>query len=403
MILPTRFQQTALIAIAGAAFLAGCEKKQGAFKMPPSRVSVLTVQPETVPVVQEYIGRGISPYDVELRALVSGTLKERPMQDGAEVKAGDVLFILDETPFKATLENAKARVIQSEATAANAERNLERMKPLLETKAISTKDLDDANTAMLNAWAQLAAARADVVSAQWNLENTRIVAPVSGRLGKAMVVPGSPIAANMTILVRLQQTDPIWVGFSIPEPALLRFNREVREGKIKNADENQIRVDLKLGDGSVYPTPGKLNFSDINLRTEVSAMEARAIFDNPDKRLKPGQFFTVSLSGPTRSGVFLLPQRAVQINPTNKYVYVVSKLKGKDGAEYEGVEVRDVQTGEWIGDRWVIESGLKAGDRVVVEGVQKIGPGAPVVIDEFAAAGKGASAPATPATPPAAK
>jgi len=225
------------------------------------------------------------------------------------------------------------------------------------------------------------------VSAQWNLDNTRIIAPVSGRLGKAAVVPGAPIAANQTILVRLQQTDPIWVGFSIPEPTLLKFNTDVRSGKITHGSEAEMRVDLKLSDGTQYPTPGKLNFSDINLRTEVSAMEARAIFKNSDMRLKPGQFFTVRLSGPIQSGVFLVPQRAVQINPTNKYVFVVVKGKDKGGKEITTVEARDVRTGDWYGDRWIIESGLKDGDKVVVEGVLGIqmhgGPGAAVVASDY--------------------
>lgn len=370
MTVRSRYTLPALSALAGAAILAGCDKKAPEqHARPPVAVSVVTVKNESIPLSQEYIGRGISPYDVELRALVSGNLKERPMVDGSDVKAGDVLFTLDETPFRAALKNAKARVVSAEVTEANAHRNLDRMKPLLESKAISTKDLDDANTAMLNANAQLEAARADVVSAQWNLDNTRIVAPVSGRLGKAAVVPGAPIAANQTILVRLQQTDPIWVGFSIPEPTLLKFNSEVAGGRITGGKESEMKVNLRLSDDSKYPVTGKLNFSDINLRTEVSAMEARAIFPNAEKRLKPGQFFTVILSGPVRHDVSLVPQRAVQITPTSKYVFVVTRKKGPDGKEFTGVEARDVETGEWYGDRWVIESGLKEGDKVVVEGI----------------------------------
>jgi len=272
------------------------------------------------------------------------------------------------------------------------------MKPLIESKAISTKDLDDANTTMLTSKAMLEAARADVVSAQWNLDNTRIIAPVSGRLGRAAVVPGAPIAANQTILVRLQQTDPIWVNFSIPEPTLLKFNREVREGRITNGGEKEMKVNLTLSDGSKFPVTGRLNFADVNLRTEVSAMEARAIFPNKDMRLKPGQFFTVTLSGPVRNNVFLVPQRAVQINPTNKYLFVLTKAKDKDGKEYATVEARDVQAGEWYGDRWIIEDGLKEGDKVVVEGILGIqmhgGPGAPVVAGDYKEADAKPAAPA---------
>lgn len=397
-----RHTSMTLTALAGAIFLGGCDKPAGGGHggLPPAAIAVVTVHPETVAMNQEYIGRGVSPYDVELRALVSGRLKERPMVDGSDVKAGDVLFLLDDVPFKAAYETAKARVDQSDAAMKNARRTYDRVKSLADTRAVSDKDLDDATNALAAAEAQLAAAKAEVEKSAWDLANTRIVAPVSGRLSKAAVVPGAPIAANQTALVRLQQTDPLWVNFSIPEPTLLKFNSEVRAGKITGGEEASIRVDLKLSDDSQYPTPGRLNFADINFRTEVSAMEARAIFPNPDRRLKPGQFFTVRLSGPKRNGVFLVPQRAVQINPTNKYVFVLAKAKGKDGKEFESVETRDVQTGEWIGDRWVIESGLKDGDRVVVEGVIGIqmrgGAGAAAVTPtEFnAAPEKPAAAPA---------
>lgn len=343
---------------------AGCDKKAAPPAMPPAPVAVVTVKPETVPMVQEYIGRGVSPYDVELRSLVTGILKERPMVDGAEVKAGDLLFVIDDVPFRAAVDNAKARVAQYEAALRNAERTLARLKAVSDPRAVSDKDLDDAVNGVASARALLSGAKADVVKAEWDLANTRITAPVSGRLGKANVVPGAPIAANGAPLVRLQQTDPIWVQFSIPESATLRFTKEVKSGRISNAKESDIIVNLKLGDGTLYPVAGRMNFADINLNTSVSAMESRAIFANPDKSLKPGQFFTVILSGPMKHNVFLVPQRAVQINPTNRYVYVV----GREGK----TEARDIVTAEWIGDRWVVESGLKDGDRVIVEGIQGV-------------------------------
>jgi membrane fusion protein (multidrug efflux system) len=391
-----------LIAAGGAVFLAGCGKKEaphGGF--PPAKVAVITVHPEVVPLTQEYIGRGVSPYDVELRALVSGRLKESPMVDGAEVKAGDLLFSLDDVPFKAALENSLAQIAQSQAATTNAQKTLDRMKSVSDARAVSDKDLDDAINALTFAKAGLAAAKAAYEKSKWDLDNTRIIAPVSGRLGKAAVVPGAPIAANQTFLVRLQQTDPIWVNFSIPENTLLKFTSEVRSGKITHGAEADFKVTLKLSDGSVYPIPGKLNFADINLRTEISAMEARAIVANPDHRLKPGQFFTVSLTGPERRDVFLVPQRAIQIDPTSKHVFVVAKLKDKEGKEYEGVQAREVVTGEWYGNRWAVESGLQDGDRVIVEGLQGVGmrggPGAAVVPEEYKVEAKPA------ATEPAAK
>ncbi len=383
-----------LTALPGAIFLIGCDKKPPEHEaLPPASVSVITVHPETVPMNQEYIGRGVSPYDVELRSLVSGRLKERPMSDGAEVRAGDVLFILDDVPFKAALANAKARSVQWESTVKNAGRTLERMRTLADSRAVSDKELDDAINTLTGARAQYDAAKADVEKSEWDLGNTRIIAPVSGRLGKAGVVPGSPISANQTLLVRLQQTDPIWVNFSIPESVLLSFNKEVRDGRITDAKETDFHVSLALSDGTDYPIKGRMSFSDINLNTNVSAMEARATFSNPEKRLKPGQFFTVRLSGPKKSGVFLLPQRAVQIDPTSKHVFVVENLKDKDGKEYQGVGLREVTTGEWVGSRWIVDSGLKDGDRVLVEGVTGVGmrggPGAAVIAEEFIPASEG--------------
>lgn len=383
------FPHAATLGCLAALTLTGCDKPK-APAMPPAVVSVMTVQPESAPVVQEYIGRAKSPYDVELGAQISGVIKEKVMKDGAAVKAGDLLFIIDDIPYKAALDSAAARLAQAEAAEKNAASTLGRVKALVAGKAVSDKDLDDAVNTHLAAQAQTAAARADMQKARWALDNTRIKAPVAGTLGKSDFAAGAPVTAQGAPLVRLQQFDPIWVTFTIPENTVLNFRKDVAEGRITGADRGTARAQLLLTDGTVHPNAGVLDFADVNVRDDIAALEARAVFPNADRRLMPGQFFRVRLSGPKRDGVFLVPQRAVQINPADRSVHVAVA----DPKLGERIERRVVRTGDWIGDKWVIESGLKAGDRVVVEGVQRIGPGAPVLVKPYAPAAE--PAPATP-------
>jgi membrane fusion protein (multidrug efflux system) len=339
-------------------------------------VSVITVHPQTVPFDAEYIGQGISPYDVEVLSQVTGTIVDRPMVDGADIQAGDILFVIDDVPFESALANAKARVAQGVSTLENNKRTLERFDQLLSKKAISQKDYDDAQTAVLTAEAVVNSAKADVVKAEWDLANTKIKSPVSGRLGKANFSVGALVKAQTDILVRLQQFDPLWVTFTIPETAMLQMQRDIAAKRIIDADAQNFEVHLTFADGTDYEHSGKMNFADVNVRSDMAAVESRATFPNPNKKLLPGQFFRLRISGPKKTGVYLVPQRAVQINPTNKIVYVV-------GADNK-IEAREVQTGQWYDNSWVIEGGsLHAGDRVVVDGVQFITPGATVVTKDF--------------------
>lgn len=387
MPLPMRPTPTtiSLATLALAALLGGCGKKAAAPQMPPPAVSVITVKSETVPVSNEFIGRAVSPYDVELRAQVSGTIKEKLMKDGATVKAGDLLFVIDDVPYRAAYDNAKALVAQRESALVNAERTLARLKSVSDPRAVSDKDLDDAINAVTGARAALHAAQSGLTKAQWDLDNTRIKAPVAGTLGKSPLEAGAPVVANGAPVVRLQQYDPIWVTFTIPESNVLKLAQGIESKRIVDADPSNLRANLMLTDGTKYPVTGRMNFSDVNVRTDVAAIDARAVFANPDRTLMPGQFFRVTLSGPKKQGVFLVPQRAVQVNPSDCSVIVVAKAKDKEGREYDAVERRVVATGEWIGDKWVIESGLKDGDRLVVEGyiARMMPPGAPVRVSEY--------------------
>ncbi len=374
-----------LITLVAAAALVGCGRKAP----PPQRAlptaSVITVQSETVPVSNEFIGRAVSPYDVELRAQVNGTIKEKLMKDGATVKAGDLLFVIDDIPYLAAHDNARAMVAQRESDLTNAERTLARLRSVSDPRAVSDKDLDDAINAVAGAKASLAAARSGLIKAKWDLDNTRIKAPVAGTVGKSAFDVGAPVVANGAALVRLQQFDPIWVTFTIPESTVLKLAQGIESNRIVDADPSNLRANLVLTNGSKYPVTGRMNFSDVNVRTDVAAIDARAVFANPDRALMPGQFFRVTISGPKKRGVFLVPQRAVEISPAGQTVLVVTKAKDKEGREYDALFRRPVKTGEWIGERWVVESGLADGDRVVVEGTiaRMMPPGAPVAVKPY--------------------
>lgn len=377
---PSRVRACALASIFAIA-LGGCRKEAPPPPMPPL-VTVIRVQPGSVPVTAEFIGRAVSPYDVELRAQVSGLIREKHMKDGATVKAGDLLFVIEDTPYRAACEVARASVKTCEVNLANAEKSLSRVTAVTDVRAISEKDRDDAQNAVNIARATLEAAKANLTKAAWDLENTRVKAPVAGTLGSSAFDVGAPVQAGGAPLVRLQQYDPIWVTFTIPETRIHGLAQGLESKRITDLDMENLRADLVLTSGKPYPVPGRMNFSDVNVRNDVAAVDARAVFANPDRALMPGQFFRVTLSGPKRTGVYLIPQRAVIVNPSDCTVLVVKHVV-KDGREFDIPERRTVVAGEWHGDKWVIESGLNPGDRVIVEGMlARMIPGIPVRVVE---------------------
>jgi membrane fusion protein (multidrug efflux system) len=364
----------ALVPIAVAAVLAACGDvgSQPHGQMPPPEVAVVTVEPKTLPVRYEYPGQTAGYREVEVRARVNGILLKRNYQEGATVKRGQSLFLIDPAPFQVALARAEADLATAEARQAQATREADRLKSVLDIKAVSRKEYDDAVSSAQITAAEVKSARARVAEAKLNLDYTRVEAPITGVSSRALQSEGTLVSGPQVLLTSVTQIDPIYVIFGIPEADQLRIRRDVEAGRLKLPPDRRFDVAVTLADGVVYGKQGKLDFTDVRVNPATGTIEARADLPNADGALRPGQFVRVRLSGATRPNAITVPQRAVLEGPQGKFVYVVD-------AESK-VEARPVVVGEWVGEAWVIDSGVAAGDKVVVDGVMKIGPGAPVKI-----------------------
>jgi membrane fusion protein, multidrug efflux system len=340
--------------------------------MPPPEVTVATVAPQALPVTFEYVGQTTGSREVEVRARVTGILLKRNFTEGGPVKQGQSLFTIDPAPFQAALERAQADVAAAEARAEQARRNAARMKPLYAEKAVSQKENDDAVSAEAIGAADVKAAQARLTEARLNLSYTKVESPVSGVATRALPSEGTLISGPNVLLTSVIQINPIWVNFGIPDNEQARLQKDAQAGRLKIPP--QFEVELRLADGSVYPKRGKLNFSDIRIAPSTGTREARAELPNAEGALRPGQFVRVILKGATIPNAVTIPQRAVLEGPQGKFVYVVN--------DKSQAEPRPVEAGEWSGESWIITSGLNAGERVIVDGVLKLGPGAPVKIAE---------------------
>jgi membrane fusion protein (multidrug efflux system) len=334
------------------------------------QVEVIIVTPQTVTDEPEFIGQSESSRPVEIRSQVTGIIKERFFQEGRDVKKGSRLYQIDPVPFQAAMLSAKAKVSQAEARLVQANQNLARVKPLLKEQAVAQKDVDDAVAEELGAKAALEGARADLVKADFDLSNTKIVAPIDGLIERTRVYEGRLVAAQTDLLTIVHQVDPIYVIVSAPESYLLQRSRELAENRVQRPDLYQLRGIIKFTDGSIYPHEGKLDFADVSLKTETGSRQGRFVFPNPERKVLPGQFVNIRVLGYVRPNAILIPQRAVQQGPRGPVVFVVG-----DG---EKIEIRDIQAAEWRGSQWLIEKGLQGGERVVVEGFTRIAPGVPV-------------------------
>ncbi|HTL76295.1 MAG TPA: efflux RND transporter periplasmic adaptor subunit [Casimicrobiaceae bacterium] len=386
--------------------LAACGKPQqqaGGFPaFPPAAVTVQSVEPQTFPVAFEYVGQTQGSKDVEVRARVTGIIEKRLYQEGSFVKAGQPLFIIDARPYEAQVNAAKADLARAEAQKAQADRELARLLPLAERKAIGQKEADDAASNADFAAAAVKSAQAKLAELNLNLGYTKVVAPISGLTSRAQKSEGSLATQNETLLTTISQIHPIWIVFNVSENEELRLNKAVSEGRLKLPKDNAYDVTVKLSDGSTFPKQGTINFADTRVNPTTGTYEMRAEIPNADGALKPGQFVRVILKGASRVDVLAVPQVAVLDGAQGKFVYVVGK--DKDGNDV--ATPRPVAVGDWVGadgaNKWVIESGLKPGDRVIVDGVAKLMPGAKVKVGTEGAAGAAAAASApAPAGAPA--
>lgn len=338
--------------------------------MPPAAVSTMTVQPKAVLAPFEYTGQTAGSREVEVRARVRGILVARNFTEGGTVKKGQSLYTIDPAPFRAALAKAEADLAGALARLQQAKRNAERLRPLYAEKAVSQKDYDDAVSAAAIGEADIKAARARLLEAQLDLAYTRVEAPVSGIAGRSLPSEGTLVSGPDVLLTRITQVDPMWVNFGIPDADQLRMRRQAEAGRLVLPKDGRFAVRLRLADGQVYERTGWLTFSDVRVSGETGTSDTRAVIANPDEKLRPGQFVRVTLTGATRPDAVLVPQRAVLEGPQGKFVYVVD--------EKSTAQPRPVEVGEWAGSDWIISGGLKPGDRVIIDGVMRIGPGAPV-------------------------
>lgn len=365
--------------------------------MPPPEVTVLAVAAESLPVTYEYVGQTVGSREVEVRARVTGILLKRNFTEGAPVRKGQSLFEIDPAPLEAVVARAEADVAAAEARVDQAARNAARMRPLYADKAVSQKEFDDAvSTETINR-ADSKAAKARLSEARLNLGYTKVESPLGGLASRSLRSEGTLVSGPEVLLTTVVQVDPIWVQFGIPDNEQARLRKEVEAGRLTLPGNGSFEVTLRLADGTVYPRTGRLNFYDVRITANTGTQEARAELANPDGALRPGQFVRVFLKGATRPNAVKVPQRAVLEGPQGKFVYLVN--------DKSQAEVRPIEVGEWAGDAWIITSGLKAGERVILDGVMKLGPGAPVkVADTAKADAKPAAQPdAKPAAKPDAK
>ncbi len=322
---------------------------------PPPEVSVITVAPETVAARYEYVGQAEASRRVEVRALVTGVIVARPYVEGTDVAAGTLLFRIDPTTYDAAYRSAQARF-------ANADRTLARLKSLLAARAVAQKDVDDAQQAFDEAQAAVDQTKKDY-------QDTFVRAEIPGRAGRALLQLGARVTGPGDLLTTVERVDPIYVNFSPSDQDVLRWRRDVKDGRLV-MPKGPLAVQVTLADGTVYPGTGKLNFTDLALQPATGTQELRAELENPQHLLLPGQFVRVRLLGLTHPGAILVPQRAVQQGLGGAFVYVL------DGSDK--VAARDVIATAWDGGSWLIAQGLAAGDRVVVDGFQQVAPGSPV-------------------------
>jgi membrane fusion protein, multidrug efflux system len=374
----------------GVLSLAGCGKE--APKAPargPVEVTTVTVAQRDTPVTVEFVGQTQSSREVEIRARVDGFLEKRLYTEGANVKAGQPLFLIDRKPFEAALQTARGSLAQQQAALEVAVANLNRIKPLAAEDAVSKKDLDDAVGAEQRARAAVLQAEGQLTSAQLNLGYTRIASPLSGASSFAKVQEGTYLSPENSLLTTVSQLDPIWVNFSISENEQLRWAGDSAKGLLKLPADREFEIEVLLADGSQFPQRGRISFADPSFSKETGTFLVRAVLANPKGELRPGQFVRVLVKGAVRPKGILLPQRAVLQGQRSHFVWVV-----KDGK----AEARPVGVGEWEGDDWFILSGLKEGDVVVVDGAVRVGPGMPLKATPMATAASGAPVVVRPAS-----
>lgn len=402
-VLATNLLLCAPVLLISACGKQGAGAQGGPNGMPPPEVSVVTVQARDLPIDYEYVGQTAGIRETEVRARISGILEKRVYEEGAKVKAGQVLFQIDPGSYQTQLASAEAAAGVAEAKLNQAKREFARLAPLAAEKAISQREYDDAKSNLEMAEASYKQVRAQVNEAKLNLSYTRVVAPISGVTGIAAKPNGSLVTPSDSLLTTIVQTDPLYVNFSVTEADFLKMNADVANGKLKlpgkrsNNGSLAFEVHVKQADGSIFPTAGKMIFTSEKVNPNTGGFDARAEIANPDGALRPGQFVRVMLQGGSRSSAISVPQRAVIDSPMGKMVFAVSPDNK--------LVPHPVELDGWSRGEWVVTKGLQSGERVLVDGFIKAhDPGMTVTPVPLGSAGAKAAAPsANPAAASAAK
>ena len=356
--------------------LSACGHKQAPPPPAPPQVKVLTLKAQPVSLTTELPGRTVAYKVAEIRPQVSGVILKRTFTEGGDVRMGQQLYQIDPALYRAAYDSAAA-------TAESAKAQAERYKPLAEVNAVSKQDYD-------NAVAQAAQTRAAADSARINLVYTRLLSPIAGRIGRSSVTEGALVTSDQTqSLATVQQLDPMYVDVTQPSAVLLRLKRELAAGQLEQAGDNQAQVHLVLEDGTNYKVAGKLQFAEVSVDETTGSVTLRALFPNPDRILLPGMFVREQIIEGRRTDALLVPQLAITHNQKGEPTALVVGADNK-------VELRQIVTDRAIGDTWLVSQGLKAGDRVVVEGLQFARPGSSVNPQEAQPAPAAAAAATAP-------
>jgi membrane fusion protein, multidrug efflux system len=391
---------TVIEVIAGIMILVGCGC-QNATTGPPqggaAEVAVVTVQPERVAITTELTGRTSAYLVAEVRPQVGGIIQKRLFNEGRDVKAGSVLYQIDPATYQAAYASAKAALARAEANLTTTRLRAERYKELVAIKAVSQQDYDDITAVLKQSEADIETGKAAVETAHINLAYTRIIAPISGRIGKSSVTEGALVTASQgSALATIQQLDPVYVDVTQSSANLLRLQQSMASGKLKRNGAGQAKVRLNLEDDTKYPLGGVLQFRDVTVDPTTGSVILRVVFPNPKGVLLPGMFVRAVVEEGVNDQAILIPQQAVSRDPKGDPIALIVDTEGK-------VQQRMLTLDRAIGDAWLVSSGLAPGERVIVEGMQKVKPGATVKAIPFDAGREKNSGERKNTVPPAAK
>lgn len=378
-----------MVILSGVLLLAGCGKKSAAFTQKPGappEVGVVVIKPQRVALTTELPGRTSACLIAEVRPQVSGIIQKRLFAEGSYVKAGEVLYRIDPASYKAAYDSAKATLDRADANLLPAQLKAKRYADLVKITAVSQQDCDNANAALKQAEADVEAAKAALETARINLAYTKVTAPISGWIGRSSVTDGALVTTDQpAALATIQQLSPINVDVTQSSADMLRLKREMANGVMKSSGSAQARVKLLLEDGSAYPLTGTLKFSEVSVDQGTGSITLRAVFPNPRRILLPGMFVRAVIEEGIDEHAILVPQRAVTRNPAGDATVMVVG----SGEKAETCVIKVVRT---VGNNWLVSGGLKAGDRIILDGLQRAFPGTIVKAVAFGSNGDGATA-----------